>query len=90
MNYPDLINGTFEFVGGLAVLRNIFALRRDKELRGFSIESCLFFTAWGYYNCGYYPHLNLWWSFTGGMFIALANTAWLILYAWYKYTKQLS
>jgi hypothetical protein len=42
-----------------------------------------FFTAWGFWNLYYYPHLDQWLSFFGGLFIVAGNFSWLILMVMY-------
>lgn len=83
MTIPDLSNGIFEFIGSIAIWANVVALHRDKEVRGSRWEMMIFFSSWGYWNLYYYPHLNQWFSFTGGCSLALANTAWTVLAAYY-------
>ncbi|KKL71436.1 hypothetical protein LCGC14_2094960, partial [marine sediment metagenome] len=41
--------------------------------------SFVFFTAWGYWNMFYYPHLGQWFSFFGGFAIVFVNTVWIVL-----------
>lgn len=77
MNYPDLINGSFEAVGGLAVWRNVAAIRRDRRVAGFDPAVSAFFTTWGIWNLYYYPHLSQWASFAGGVLIVLGNAVWV-------------
>lgn len=73
---PDLINGLFELVGGFVLWANVVKIRKDKMVRGALSLVTLFFTAWGYWNLFYYPHLDQWLSFFGGLNIVAANTAW--------------
>lgn len=77
MNVPDLINGTFEMLGGLFILQSVVKLHRQKMVRGVSWLHAGFFSAWGYWNLFYYPHLDQWLSFAGGIGIVTANTIWL-------------
>lgn len=79
---PDMINGLFEFGGSLLLWRNVLQLYRDKMVRGLHWGSVAFFAGWGYWNLYYYPALDQWWSFTGGVSIVTANTVWLIQ-VWY-------
>lgn len=75
---PDQINGTFEFVGSLALWANVYRLHRDKQTRGVTWFATAFFMTWGYWNLFYYPHLDQWWSFWGGLSLVIANTIWLV------------
>ncbi len=74
---PDMVNGTFEFAGGAAILLSVFKLHKDKIVRGVSWPHVSFFTGWGLWNLFFYPHLDQWFSFVGGMFIVTVNTIWL-------------
>ena len=86
MQLPDLINGIFEAGGGWMLWKNVQRIRRDKQVRGVDWRVTIFFTLWGYWNAFYYPHLDQWLSFYGGLVIVLANTAWL--YYAYKYRNN--
>lgn len=76
---PDLINGSFELVGGCMGWLNVRALARDKTVRGVRILPSVLFASWGFWNLYYYPSLHQWASFTGGLAIGLANTVWVYL-----------
>lgn len=80
---PDFFNGLFEFVGAFMILANIKAILRDKTVKGVSWQVTGFFTVWGAWNLYYYPHLDQWWSFTGGLMIFAANAVWVALAIYY-------
>ena len=80
----DLINGSFEFIAGLATWINIKQIIKDKQLKGYNLKVFIFFTIWGFWNLYYYPSLNQWISFIGGISIMIANTIWIILAIYYK------
>jgi hypothetical protein len=75
----DLVNGLFELLGALFVLNNCRAVLRDRAVKGVSILSTAFFTAWGFWNLYFYPHLGQWWSFIGGAVLVAANVAYVAL-----------
>ena len=77
MNIADLINAGFEAGGGLFILNHCRVLYKDKELKGVSIISTVFFSMWGAWNLYYYPSLDQWISFYGGLVITLANMLWV-------------
>jgi uncharacterized membrane protein YfcA len=79
----DFINCVFEFGGGILLIVNCFRLYKDKEIKGVSISVTAFFMAWGYWNLYYYPSLNQWWSFIGGILIVAANTVWVGMAIYY-------
>ena len=81
---PDLINGIFELLGGAFILNHCRVLYQDKLVKGVSALSTTFFTAWGVWNLYYYPHLDQWWSFAGGLVIVAANALWIGLMIYYQ------
>ena len=83
MPWQDLANGTFELVAGLAVWNHARVLYLHKKVRGVSVLSTLFFSSWGWWNLYYYPWLDQWASFTGGLFIMSGNLMWLLMMVHY-------
>jgi hypothetical protein len=84
----DLINGGFEFVGGLLLGLNCLRLHKDKQLRGVSVLPTVFYSAWGYWNLYFYPSLDAWWSFWGGIVVVTSNTAWVVLAFYYLWLAK--
>lgn len=82
----DAINAMFEFGGFLAVLPSILIVRKSKKIDGVSVITLWFFTAFGYWNILYYPHLNQACSTYAALLLAAANSYWLLL-VW-KYKSQ--
>lgn len=80
---PDIINGLFEFIGALFQTRNIWALLQDRQVKGVRPLPVAFFSLWGAWNIWYYPSLNQWVSFWGGICIVITNTVWLCLMVYY-------
>lgn len=85
---PDLINGLFEFCGGLMIFMNVRQIWKDKAVKGVHWIPTMFFTAWGFWNLFFYPHLHQWLSFSGGLCIVIGNTAWVILMLKYWKSKN--
>ena len=85
---PDMINGLFELVGGLFYVINIRIILRDKEVKGISLWPVGFFISWGLWNLFYYPYLEQWYSFFGGIFMVGADMIWLGLALYYMYRKK--
>lgn len=83
----DIINALFEFAGGFFILLHCRQAYKDKAVAGVSIPAVIFFSAWGYWNLYYYPSLDQWWSFAGGIFIVLTNTLWVLLLLKYHKIK---
>ena len=75
----DALNGLFELGGSLVLWLNVRQVWRDKGYQGVTSLATLWFATWGYWNLYYYPSLDQWWSFTGGVSIVTANTCWLVL-----------
>lgn len=80
---PDMINGLFEIAGAVFLLLNIRQLHRDKTLNGVHWLPTLFFSTWGVWNLYFYPSLEQWYSFSGGLAIVVVNTFWLAQIAYY-------
>lgn len=83
MQIADLINAVFELGGAPIILLSICKILKDKKVKGISKYHVGFFSAWGLWNLFYYPHLEQWASFVGGLFIVLANSVWLGLMLYY-------
>lgn len=86
MTWQDAANGAFEFSAAFAVLNHCRVLYRAKRHEGVSITSTAFFWSWGVWNLYYYPHLNQWLSFTGGVAIMLSNFVWMGMMIYYRRT----
>lgn len=80
---PDLINGTFEIVGGFLYWFNVVKLKHDKQVKGVYWPVSAFFTVWGMWNIIYYPLLDQWASFFGGLVLFSGNLTWVCLALYY-------
>ena len=81
----DRINAAFECAGVAAALYNCHALISDDGMvRGVSVLSTVFFTAWGAWNLYYYRHLDQSASQYAAGGLVIANGAWLALYTAYR------
>lgn len=80
----DTINGSYELIGGIFLLLNCIKLYRDKKVRGVMLSTATFFATWSWWNLYYYPSLNQWVSFCGGLLIAITNAAWVIMAIYYS------
>lgn len=79
----DIINGGFETLGMFFILPSILKLHREKVVRGVSWTHAGFFWTWGAWNLIYYPSLDQWLSWGGGIALFLANTVWLAQLIYY-------
>lgn len=80
----DLINAVFEFLAGIFVFVNCYKAYKDKELKGVSIYSSIFFTLYSLYSIIYFGILNQFISFYIGIFCLLSNLVYLIMFIKYK------
>ena len=89
---PDFFNGLFEFIGAVMIAADVRQIYRDKAVHGIYWPGRVFFTVWGGWNLFYYPSLDQWWSFSGGLAIAILNVIWLAFAIYYrdKFWKGLS
>lgn len=78
----DYVNAAFEACASLAILNHARAVWVSKQARGVSMVSTCFFTAWGFWNVYYYPHLGQRFSFYAGIAVLFAQGAWLGI-IWY-------
>ena len=81
---PDFINGLFETIGGFLCWLNVKKLYKEKALQGVHWQVQAFFTLWGIWNLFYYPSLNQWFSFVGGVFLAIGNGVWVLMAIYYS------
>lgn len=84
----DIINGLFELIGGCFLFLNVLRLSKDKTVKGISPLVVIFWTTWGFWNLYYYPSVNCWWSFAGGILVVSMNAAWLFLLFWYSKVER--
>jgi hypothetical protein len=85
----DMVNGLYEGLGALFILGHCRSLWNSKQPWGVSILGVIFFTSWGGWNLYYYPSLNQWYSFFGGLAIVSSNALYigLLIYLRRKFPK---
>jgi ABC-type transport system involved in cytochrome c biogenesis permease subunit len=88
MHLPDLINGLFESLGGIAVLLSCFKLLKDKQVKGVSVYTVFFFTSWGIWNMWYYPSMGQRFSGYAAIATCVANCFWICLIILYSNRKK--
>jgi hypothetical protein len=81
---PDLINGLFEVVGAFFTWMSVRRLYHDKVVKGIYWPGTVFFTGWGVWNLYYYPVIDQWFSFFGGVILVAGNVIWIALLVQYK------
>jgi uncharacterized membrane protein YfcA len=80
----DIINTLFESLGFFAVMASCLRLMKDKQVRGVSLVTTAFFTAWGFWNLYYYPSLGQVYSGIAAGGVCLANVTWCVLILKYR------
>lgn len=76
---PDTGNALFEALGAVFIWKSVFALWRDKQIRGVYWPAWIFYTLWGLWNIYYYPALGQWLSFSAGLVLVCGNMTWVAL-----------
>jgi hypothetical protein len=80
----DIINGSFELVGGVMTWFNVRRLLNDKKVRGVDWRIAGFWSSWSVWNILYYPLLNQPLSWLAGLVLAVGNLTWLGLAFHYR------
>lgn len=88
MSWQDTVNGLYEFLGGVFVLMHCRQLYRDKLVKGVSLVAIVCFFTWGLWNLYYYPHLDQWASFWGGIAVCSANVVYIGMLVYYKQREK--
>lgn len=83
MECADVINGVYEALAGVFLGLNCLTLYRDKKVRGVSVIATAFFSSWSWWNLYYYPNLNQWASFVGGLVVVWFNTLYIVMMVYY-------
>lgn len=84
MSLFDYINGAFELSGAYFVWLSIRELLRSRRVEGVDWRTMGFFSAWGIWNLFYYPSLEQWASFVGGILVVSANLTYMALIIYYR------
>lgn len=80
----DLINALFELSAGFFVFLSVRKTLQDKRVQSVNWLTTAFFAVWGIWNLYYYPSLDQWYSFIGGISVAFMNTWWFFLLIYYS------
>lgn len=88
MSWADNVNGIYEMGGAAALAWNCYRTYRDKEIKGVSIVSLIFFLSWGYWNLYYYPSLNQLMSTIGAAALVFFNSIWVGMALYYTLRKK--
>jgi hypothetical protein len=77
--WADIVNGCYEGLAGLFILNHCRLVLKERDAKGISVVSLVFFSTWGVWNLYYYPSLGQWMSFYGGLSIVSANILYVLL-----------
>ena len=81
----DHINAFFEIVGSVLVWFNVKQLIQDKKVMGISLSVSVFYCVWSLWSVYYYPNLDQWFSFGGGVLLAIGNIFWCSMAIYYRF-----
>lgn len=79
----DAINGAFEMLGTIFVWLNVYRVIKDKDVKGQSLLSILFFTSWGFWNITYYSALMQPLSSAAAICMSAASFTYFVLVLYY-------
>ena len=86
--WQDAVNGLYGLLAGVMLWNNVRILIKQKEVKGVSIATAVFFTLCGCWYLYYYPHLNQWLSFFSAFVPVSANITWMIFAIYYTRRKR--
>jgi hypothetical protein len=73
----DAINAVFEGGGAIFLCLNVRRLIKDKSVKGVSLLTTSWWTAWGFWNVYFYSAVNTPASFYAGIAVVFVNAMWL-------------
>lgn len=73
---PDMMNASFEILGGVFLAPSVLKAWRGKMIRGVHWTTPMFFWSWGLWNVFYYPMIGQPLSAWAGLIVFVVNTAW--------------
>lgn len=77
MTTHDAINAVFEGGGAIALCLNVRRLLKDKSVKGVSLLTTSWWTAWGFWNVYFYAAVSCAASFWAGLAVVIVNAVWL-------------
>tara|TARA_R110002096_G_scaffold108308_3_gene237001 strand:- start:2035 stop:2298 length:264 start_codon:yes stop_codon:yes gene_type:complete len=85
----DQINGGFIFVAALFYVLNLFKLMKDKDVKGISKVSIIFFSFWNIWTLFFFLMVTeFWWTIGAYVLVSALNVTYIILMI--KYTREKS
>jgi len=83
MTAHDAINAVFEGGGAIFLCLNVRRLLKDRSVKGVSLLTTSWWTAWGFWNVYFYRAVGTPASFYAGIAVVLVNAVWLGLAVYY-------
>tara|TARA_Y100000310_G_C20517704_1_gene732040 strand:+ start:766 stop:1026 length:261 start_codon:yes stop_codon:yes gene_type:complete len=84
----DKINSIFILVAAIFYLLNLAALIKDKDVKGYSKTSIVFFTIWNFWTLFFFIQiLQFWYTIAALSLVCVLNFIYLVLMVKYLYKK---
>ncbi|HAI17539.1 MAG TPA: hypothetical protein DCM10_05685 [Xanthomarina gelatinilytica] len=83
----DQINSGFIFVAGIFYVLNLLKLIKDKDVKGISKLSIVFFSIWNIWTLFFFLMVTeFWWTIGAYIIVTVLNVVYIILMI--KYTRE--
>ena len=86
----DHINAIFTVGGIMFVIINILQLTKDKQVKGVSIISMLFFGIWSWWLAFFYYKNSHYYSMIAAIFMGVFEIVWISLWMYYRFINKFS
>lgn len=84
----DKINSIFIFVAAVFYLLNLLTLYKDKNVKGYSKLSILFFAVWNFWTLFFFIQISeFWYTIAALALVSALNLAYLLLMLKYIYRR---
>ncbi len=84
----DITMGLIQVISAGFLSKSVWMLYQAKIVRGVSAVTVAFWVAWGLWDLYYFPSLNQWWAFSGGVIVTLMNALYVGLIVRYNYRER--
>ncbi len=83
----DQINSVFIFVAGVFYALNLITLIKDKDVKGISKLSIIFFSVWNLWTLFFFFQTSeFWWTIAAYVIVAILNV--IYLFFMFKYLRK--
>tara|TARA_Y100000356_G_C11247594_1_gene284937 strand:- start:768 stop:1034 length:267 start_codon:yes stop_codon:yes gene_type:complete len=83
----DKINSAFIFVASIFYFLNLITLIKDKDVKGISKLSILFFSIWNIWTLFFFIQVSeFWWTIAAYVMVTLLNLVYIFLM--FKYSRN--